>query len=213
MEITNQNPVGEQLDNTTLGTAVHLESEGDSSSGSPYGKFNNANDLLNAYNNLQSEFTRKCQRLSELEKQSSCVNATEEVQDAPQYTLPSWQEQIGEFLQQHPDAQNFASDIANEIYSDKALSTNPRSLELAYGRILAKKYKSDEELARDPQFLDKYIYSNPDITSKVLDNYLKDFAATPHLITSKVGASTGMAPNKGASNLSEARKMVERLFK
>ena len=33
------------------------------------GKFKDAKSLLEAYNNLQSEFTRKCQKLSELEKQ------------------------------------------------------------------------------------------------------------------------------------------------
>ena len=33
------------------------------------GKFKDTKSLLEAYNNLQSEFTRKCQKLSELEKQ------------------------------------------------------------------------------------------------------------------------------------------------
>lgn len=32
------------------------------------GKFKNTESLLNAYNNLQAEFTRKCQKLKELEK-------------------------------------------------------------------------------------------------------------------------------------------------
>lgn len=34
------------------------------------GKFKDTESLLNAYNSLQAEFTRKCQKLSELEKQS-----------------------------------------------------------------------------------------------------------------------------------------------
>ena len=36
--------------------------------GSPLGKFKDSESLLNAYNELQSEFTRKCQKLSEAEK-------------------------------------------------------------------------------------------------------------------------------------------------
>ena len=34
-----------------------------------HGKFKDADTLLSAYNSLQAEFTRKCQRLSALEKQ------------------------------------------------------------------------------------------------------------------------------------------------
>lgn len=38
--------------------------------GSSLGKFKSEQSLLEAYNNLQAEFTRKCQKLSELEKHS-----------------------------------------------------------------------------------------------------------------------------------------------
>ena len=44
--------------------------EGDKSiDNTTIGKFKDAKSLLESYNNLQSEFTRKCQKLSELEKQ------------------------------------------------------------------------------------------------------------------------------------------------
>jgi hypothetical protein len=43
------------------------------------GKFKNTESLLNAYNSLQAEFTRKCQRLSELE--SKAQSTTENVED------------------------------------------------------------------------------------------------------------------------------------
>lgn len=219
MEQININPVGEQLESpTTLGTAVHSEIEGGSATtGSPFGKFNNANDLLNAYNNLQSEFTRKCQKLSELEKQQASSDnestSTSVEEETPQYVKADWQEQISEFLKSHPDAQNFAKEIANEIYSDKVLALSPHSLELAYGRILAKNYKSKEQLANDDEFLEKYIYSNSQITKRILDDYLKDFTKSPHLISSKVGAVTGLSPNKKPNNLTEARKYAELLFK
>ncbi len=212
MEELINNPLGEQPGTTHLGAAAHEVNEnGSVESGSPYGKFNNANDLLNAYNNLQSEFTRKCQRLSELEKQEVSDNVS--VEDAPQYTKADWQEQISEFLKSHPNAQNYAKDIAQMLYSDKTLACNPSSLELAYGRILAREYKSNEELVKDDEFLNKYIYSNSDITSKILDKYLNDVAKAPHLISSKVGASVGLTPTTKPTNLNEARKMAELLFR
>ncbi|MBQ8748951.1 MAG: hypothetical protein IJZ29_00560 [Clostridia bacterium] len=37
--------------------------------GSSFGKFKTADALVNAYNNLQAEFTRRCQRIKSLEKQ------------------------------------------------------------------------------------------------------------------------------------------------
>ena len=37
--------------------------------GSIYGKFKNANNLLEAYNSLQAEFTRKSQKLAEFQKE------------------------------------------------------------------------------------------------------------------------------------------------
>lgn len=49
--------------------------EGDKSlDNTTIGKFKDAKTLLSAYNNLQSEFTRKCQKLSELEKQIELKN-------------------------------------------------------------------------------------------------------------------------------------------
>ncbi len=39
-----------------------------------YGKFKDANALLSAYNALQAEFTKRCQRVKELEAQVSAVD-------------------------------------------------------------------------------------------------------------------------------------------
>ena len=38
--------------------------------GSMLGKFKDAKTLLDAYNSLQSEFTRKCQKLAEFQKEN-----------------------------------------------------------------------------------------------------------------------------------------------
>ena len=53
------------------------------------GKFKNTESLLSAYNNLQAEFTRKCQKLSELESlaektASSNTSAEEYIKENPQ---------------------------------------------------------------------------------------------------------------------------------
>ena len=43
-------------------------------SGSKFGKFKNGEALLEAYNNLQSDYTKKCQALAELKQEKSQFN-------------------------------------------------------------------------------------------------------------------------------------------
>ena len=50
--------------------ADYIKGDTDANERSSLGKFKSVQDLLNGYNSLQSEFTRKCQKLSELEKNS-----------------------------------------------------------------------------------------------------------------------------------------------
>ena len=60
--------IGEQPENPVV-HAVATENDGTKDfEGSPLGKFKSSDALLDAYNELQSEFTRKCQKLSDTEK-------------------------------------------------------------------------------------------------------------------------------------------------
>ncbi|MCK9574967.1 MAG: hypothetical protein WCX32_02105 [Clostridia bacterium] len=77
----------EQPQSIDTHTADAEESKGGQSilEGSEIGKFKSVQDLLNAYNNLQSEFTRKCQKLSELQK--SVCTSTENVANVANFGL------------------------------------------------------------------------------------------------------------------------------
>ena len=44
------------------------ENQSENSEGSTFGKFKDAQSLLDAYNSLQAEFTRKSQKLAEFQK-------------------------------------------------------------------------------------------------------------------------------------------------
>ena len=82
-EITMEQPTSAQVENP-IETQVNenLDIEKIATSGAAdgsIGKFKNTESLLNAYNSLQAEFTRKCQRLSELE--SKAQSTTENVED------------------------------------------------------------------------------------------------------------------------------------
>lgn len=65
------------------------------------GKFKDVNALLNAYNSLQAEFTKRCQRLKELENLSAdkVTTPTEEGSAEPQKsTIDEKEEFLKEYL-------------------------------------------------------------------------------------------------------------------
>lgn len=188
-------------------------------------KFKDVKSLNEAYLNLQSEFTRKCQRLSELEKinndnlsksNSDNLNdekATETI-DKPFYENSNWQTEVNNFLKSNPEAHEFASEIVNEVIKDKALANNPNSLQIAYNKILASKYKNKAELLEDEDFVNNYIISNSKIQEKIINNYISKLNSnTPKVITSSHLSSVGLTPLKKPTTLDEARLMAKEMFK
>ena len=82
-EITMEQPTSAQVENPVENKVnENFDIEKIATSGAAdgsIGKFKNTESLLNAYNSLQAEFTRKCQRLSELEAKAQ--STTENVED------------------------------------------------------------------------------------------------------------------------------------
>ncbi len=60
-----------------------LDSKQEKETGSTLGKFKDAQTLLDAYNNLQSDYTKKCQALSSLQKN---LKENEAVEPSPEST-------------------------------------------------------------------------------------------------------------------------------
>ena len=139
-----------------LGSEEQLISEaGEQILNGSQSKFKDVKSLEQAYLNLQSEFTRKCQRLSELEKSSgdNLLESKNLENNKPFYETESWQESVNNFLKQNPNANEFASEIVNEILKDKDLANNPNSLSIAYNKILASKYIPKQNLLEDEDFI------------------------------------------------------------
>lgn len=171
-------------------------------------KFKDVKSLEEAYVNLQSEFTRKCQRLSELEKDNSKSLD-------PFYESAEWKQSVSSFLERNPNAQKFAGEIMDVLTSDKVLASAKNSLDLAYDRVVASKYKSEEELLLDDNFVNNYVLNNEKIKKTIINNYLDEIKKnkSPQLINSTKTGSLGVTPTKKPSSLSEAMAMAEKLFK
>ena len=180
-----------------------------SDAGSPYGKFKDAASLLNSYQELEKEFTKRSQELSELKKSKIIDNAT-----APIYETEGWQERVDDYLANSRYGTQFAKEIARTLMQDKQLASMPNCLELAYNQVVASKYQSKEDMLSDEDYLNNYIYNNDKVKSTIISNYLqdlKDNSAPPIILQS--GGAVGLNSPTKVKDFSEAKKIVERLFK
>jgi len=188
-----------------MSASVSQEAEG-----SPIGKFKNASSLLSAYNELEKEFTKKCQKLSELEKQN-----TDNVEKTPVYMLENWRDEIKNFLNAHNEAQTFAKDIAKELMQDSEMAKSKNALELAYAKVLSKNFKSEDRLLEDNSFIENKILKNEKIKSRIINEYLDDISKkkTPPVVLNGKGSSLGFSVQEKPKTLEEAMKIVEKMFK
>lgn len=177
--------------------------------GSQLGKFKDAETLLSAYNNLQAEFTKKCQKLSELERQN--VDASN---STPIYMSEQWTDKVSQFLQKNQDAKNYASEISDFILNNPEIQKSENPLELAWGKIVQQKYVAPEKIIEDESYIEKYIINNSSIKQKILNQYLNEIQknSSPPLISSKDGGNIAFLSQKQPTSLLEAKKMVEQLF-
>ena len=72
------------------------------------GKFKSVEDLMDAYNSLQSEFTRKCQQLSQTLKDKTEIEVPKERETFDEG-------KFNEFLEENDKAKNYADEIKNLV--------------------------------------------------------------------------------------------------
>ena len=203
----------QDLDNVPVADAKEeISTPSSEQNGSQLGKFKDAESLLSAYNNLQAEFTRKCQKLSDLEKENSKQKIEEE---QPIYFKENWQNRVSKFLSENQNAKKFASEISQEILSNPSFQKEDKALDLAWAKIISQKYRSPEEVVNDDKFVNDFVLNNEQIKQKVLSNYIKDIESRkiPPFVSASKGGNIAFATPKVPNTLSEARQYVEDLLK
>ena len=194
--------VEEQQINETKGTEL----------GSPLGKFKSVNALMDAYNNLEKEFTQKCQKVKELtEKLDGLDNVSF---DAPEYQKPDWEQNVKNFFESNPMAKNYVAEISEVLAEDEQIANSKNSLQKALTKVLAGKFVPYETLSQDDNFLQKYIYQNEQVKEKIIENYLDSLQTEKALpLISSHGSGTVSSPVKKPKTIKDAGKMVEAYFK
>lgn len=175
--------------------------------GSKLKKFKDIDALVNAYNNLQSDYTKKCQALSSLQKR---VNE----QVSPQQVLVDLQEKAKQFFEGNSNAQSFSNEIAEIILKDEKIKNSNNPFEDAWGEIAKKNFVNKNDLARDEEFLNNYIFNNEEIKNKIVKDYFSsiNFEVSPTLISCQKGANMLLTPQNRPKTMGEAAKLVEDMF-
>lgn len=198
--------------------------------GSPFGKFNSAHDLKNAYDNLEKEFTRKSQLLSEFQKEAAQtdgnnfkqsvnedIKSQEEVMD--EFKTPYWEKEdfsseVEQFLLENPLAKEHAKEISEMVLKDKAIMQSKRPLYMAWAKWLQQNYKTPEQLLEDQTFLDK-VGSNEKVRRAVIKNYLAEInnkEKTPPLFAVSDGSGSFAPKQKPLKSLDDVRELAKKIF-
>ena len=190
----------------------------DTTEGSNFGKFKDATSLLNAYNNLEKEFTKKSQKLSELMKNNQTtteeqINSIKEVSE-PIFKSSNWQTKVSDFFEKTPEAKPYAKEIAATIISDKDLAKNKNCLDYAYALAELKHKVKPADLLNDPKHLED-IFANENIKNKIIANYIQSVSQSKHnlrFISGEANSITPTQPSNKPKSIKEASNILKKLL-
>lgn len=175
-----------------------------------YGKFKSADELLKAYNSLESEFTKRSQKLKEFE--NTTQQDKEIPPDEPMYMASDWQLKVAEFVRDNPQAREYSEEIASIIMQDDALAKDKRCLEVAYDRVLAGKFRPPQKLLEDREFVESYILRNDKIKESIISEYIDSLnkRQPPEVITKR--GEISLTPPDRPKTIAEAGELATKMM-
>lgn len=165
--------------------------------GVPIGRFKSVEDLYDAYNNLQAEFTRKSQKLSALEKEKTSAQPTITSEDA-----------FKMFLSKNQEAYAYADEIKARIEKDENLSKDEAGITKVWKEMLFEKLSSPNR-AKEP-IIQNLILKDDEIQNMVIENYMKQLQQqrTPVVMSSQTGDRVTKTEIKRPDSFEEAKRVV-----
>lgn len=150
-----------------------------------FGKFKSSESLLNAYNNLEKEFTKKCQHLKKVEGSFCDIESLNKANPK----LSAYSEEI---LAELPNCGN--------------------NLNIAVANVLSGKIVEPSILINDEQFLKENVYNNEFITGKIIASYLDGLGSQKLPKTIKNHGQISLSPPYKPKSLEEAGKLCESIL-
>ncbi len=165
--------------------------------GVPIGKFKSVDDLFNAYNNLQSEFNRKCQRLSELEKDKTAISVEDKLEA-----------DFKQFLLDNQEAFAYADEIKSKVMQDESLKKQAQPFEKVWAEMVLGKINAKDR-AKEP-LIQNLVLNDEDLKNLVIENYMKQLQEqkTPFIMSSGSGERVTKAVAPKPDSFEQAKKVV-----
>lgn len=223
---------------TTLDKVNEDRAVSDVGSQGQLGKFKDANALLTAYNNLQAEFTRKCQLLKSLQQdkidgKNKPADSTEDSEikennenitknsenndenaklssDLSAGGEENNQDDYLQSLSQFLEENELAKDYAEEIENYLQGNRIKNPYEDAWANVVLNHIKVKQS---DP-LISRYVLTSDDVKNKIIENYLNELVnqKPPYVISSQGGQRvSGVIPDS-PKTLEEAKKLVNNMF-
>ena len=172
------------------------EQKSEAENGEAVGKFKDANALLEAYNNLEKEFTKKCQRLSALEKDKIEEDRALDKQVDEKLSL---------FLSTNGEATMYKDELLQRVKNSDSLKKMDDPFGYVWAEMVFDKIKNQKADAT----VKNYILGNNDLKNAVIENYINQLAEnkSPVIISSK-GNRVANVATQNPSTLNDAKKYL-----
>ncbi len=176
-----------------LGTAENL------------GRFKDVQALLNAYNALQSEFTRRCQRVKELERENAelAKEQSNSIADGRE-----WERRA--FLETFPEAE---PQIELLLETAKGSDDSKGRLGRAYLKRLSEENEKKLNYYSSPEYILNAVSGSEELKSQIIKDYL--LAVESSKPTVKLISGNGMAtvsPPSKPKSLADAGCLARQIF-
>ena len=129
-----------------------------------------------------------------------------------------WNGEIQRMYDTFTDFGEYTNDIQALVdqFPDR-YADSPHGLEMAYYHAKASKGSVDPaQLAQDPQFLQQYVYNNPQVQTQMVNQYLQNKQQQQQQIPVNMGRGAGgqtpQTPESSPTNLREASKQFMRQY-
>lgn len=196
-DMSSQNKVEGSQESETLKGEKDLHSEADN--GETVGKFKDVNALLEAYENLEKEFTKKCQRLSELEK--------DKTQEENKFNLEI-DTKLKAFLSDNGEATSYSEMLKEKVLNDDSLKKMDDPFSYVWAEIVFDRLKGSNN--SDENILTDYIMNNEKIKNMVIENYVNQLTGnkSPIKISSSGKRVATSVVTQKPETLSDAKKVL-----
>lgn len=131
--------------------------------------------------------------------------------DAPLYERDGWQEMTAQFMTENPIAVRFGKELAQVLLDDKTLAAQSDCLPRALNRVLAKAYRSPQEMLADENAR-KTFAADRSLRDQIIAEYLYELQTNkpPKSMTS--GGEFALTPPTKINSIEAAGRVMKQML-